>query len=170
MKPIAVFIGRFQPFHYGHQAIIDRLEATGHTVIVVVGIPVKLSDRNPIGPTEVKDAIQASFNHPLDIRFILDKDDNSEWIESLDYICSTLHSDDLSLVVHNKPTEAGKYGLPENDYFSDVILEESKYLKKAINLSKFKTKSIDATRIRLFLDKLLEWAPKHSIQTLLTAK
>ena len=169
MKPIAIFIGRFQPFHYGHQAIIDSLEATGYTVVVVVGIPVKLSDRNPIDPTTVKDTIQAQFTHPLDIRFILDKDNNTEWIAALDYICSTLHSDDLSLVVHNKPTEAGKYGLPEDQFISDFILANSTKITGSIDLSSMETPPINATDIRNSMTELLKLAPKSSLQTLLEA-
>jgi hypothetical protein len=77
---------------------------------------------------------------------------------------STFH-----LVVHNKPSEAGKYGLQEGQFISDFILANSTKITGSIDLSSMETPLINATDIRNSMTELLKLAPKSSLQTLLAA-
>ena len=77
---------------------------------------------------------------------------------------STLH-----LVTHNKPSEASKYGLPEGQFISDFILNNSTKITGSIDLSSMETPSINATDIRNSMTELLKLAPKSSLQALLEA-
>lgn len=51
-----VFIGRFQPFHNGHKAVIDRALELAHKVVVVVGS--SFSSRNTRNPFTFEDRKQ----------------------------------------------------------------------------------------------------------------
>ena len=172
MKPIAVFIGRFQPFHYGHQAIMDYLVDIGYEPCMLIGTPVKKTDRNPIsffktynsisGPSPIEWSI---ISEPL-----YDCDDNHSWVKLLDELLTKhIPANTFHLVVHNKPSEAGKYGLPENHFISDYILANSTKITGSIDLSSMETPSINATDIRNSMSELLKLAPKSSLQTLLEA-
>jgi cytidyltransferase-like protein len=172
MKPIAVFIGRFQPFHYGHKAIIDKVVELGYDPLILIGSPNKKTDKNPISFSSRYDQI----NKICKIKWkciplpLYDCEKNSSWVKQIDdllneyFLDSTFH-----LVTHNKPSEAGKYGLPEGQFISDFILTNSTKITGSIDLSSMDTPSINATDIRNSMTELLKLAPKSSLQTLLAA-
>ena len=167
---VAVYIGRFQPFHYGHKAIIDELIAKGYYVLVLIGTPSSTSDRNPIPPSVVRNTIMFHYrrNDPIAFRYLHDRADNATWLQGLDHICNAFSStSDFSLVVHNKPSEAGKYGLKPDQFISDYILENSTIITSSIDMSYLKTPDIDATKIREQMRSLLELAPQFSLIHLL---
>lgn len=57
-----VFIGRFQPFHNGHKAVIDRALELAHKVVVVVGSSFSArNSRNPFTFDERKEMISSVF-------------------------------------------------------------------------------------------------------------
>ena len=67
-----VFIGRFQPFHAGHQAIIDVALARAERVIVLVGSSCQpRTIRNPWTFTERKHCIQMAFPETQEQRLII---------------------------------------------------------------------------------------------------
>ena len=169
---VAVYIGRFQPFHYGHKAIIDELITKGYYVLVLIGTPSSKSDRNPIPPSVVRDTIMCQYKvtDPIAFRYLHDKADNASWLQELEDICQKFSKvADFSLVIHNKPSEAGKYGLPEGQFISDFILTNSTKITGSIDLSSMETPSINATDIRNSMTELLKLAPKSSLQNLLAA-
>ncbi len=60
-----VFIGRFQPFHNGHKAVIDAALEQAHEVVVVVGSSFAARNiRNPFTFEERKAMIEACFTEP----------------------------------------------------------------------------------------------------------
>lgn len=169
---VAVYIGRFQPFHYGHKAIIDELIAKGYYVLVLIGTSPSKSDRNPISPSQVKNTLQYHYRRtdPIAFRYLLDRDENCTWLRGLDHICHNFSSTaNFSLVVHNKPSEAGKYGLKPDQFISDYILENSTIITSSIDMSYLKTPNIDATKIREQMRSLLELAPQFSLTSLLSS-
>lgn len=186
MRKLAVYIGRFQPFHYGHKAIIDRLLKTDYHVLVLIGAhrDGELNERNPIPPHLVSRQIksfyfdESQFEDSMSVstRLLYDQQDNLSWIKRIDSSLLSFQNslpvqhrfDEISLVIHNKPSEAGKYGLEPDQYISDYILKNSKVITTSINLNHFKTPRVDATRIRMYLQHLLKWAPKSSIYQALT--
>lgn len=172
MKPIAVFIGRFQPFHYGHQAIIDRTIELGYDPFIFIGTPNQRNEKNPISFSTRYDQI----NKICRIKWrciplpLYDCEKNSSWVKQIDDLLDEyLLDSEFHLVVHNKPSEAGKYGLPEDQFISDYILANSTKITGSIDLSSMETPSINATDIRNSMSELLKLAPKSSLQTLLAA-
>ena len=55
--PTTMLLGRWQPWHDGHQALFDKaMEKTGQVCIMISDMP--LDDNNPFSPTEVIDNLQ----------------------------------------------------------------------------------------------------------------
>ena len=167
---VAVYIGRFQPFHYGHQAIVDHVKSLGHQPFLIIGSSIQTSDRNPIRP----DKLLNSFNRSDYFKEILyDHKSNVEWLRGLETILSRFSRlyplAKLHLVIHNKPSEAGKYGLEPDQFISDFILENSRIITGSIDLSNLDTPQINATDIRNAMSELLKLAPKQSLLNLLNA-
>jgi cytidyltransferase-like protein len=60
IKPTALMIGRFQPFHAGHKALFEKaLEKHGQVLIGVRSMP--SNDKNPFDPSEVRKNIDAAL-------------------------------------------------------------------------------------------------------------
>lgn len=61
MKPASLFIGRWSPFHEGHQALIGSVLATGKPVVVAIRDTERSKD-NPYSTSErwtmIQDALQ----------------------------------------------------------------------------------------------------------------
>lgn len=168
---VAVYIGRFQPFHYGHKAVIDELLKQFDKVLILIGTSSTSSDRNPIPSSNVKDSIAFNYyrSSPIVYRYLFDKDSNFDWINSIDHLCSITFPEDteFTLAIHNKPSEAGKYGLPSGTFISDYILSTSKIINSSVDMSSLSTLDIDATTIRETMRHLLALAPKVSLTNLL---
>ena len=65
MRDALVFIGRFQPFHNGHKAVIEAALEQAKEVVVVVGSSFAARDiRNPFTFEERKAMIESSFDEP----------------------------------------------------------------------------------------------------------
>jgi bifunctional NMN adenylyltransferase/nudix hydrolase len=65
MRDALVFIGRFQPFHNGHKAVIDAALEQAKEVVVVVGSSFAARNiRNPFTFQERKAMIEACFTEP----------------------------------------------------------------------------------------------------------
>lgn len=65
MRDALVFIGRFQPFHNGHKAVIDAALEQAKEVVVVVGSSFAARNiRNPFTFQEREAMIEACFNEP----------------------------------------------------------------------------------------------------------
>ena len=172
MKPIAVFIGRFQPFHYGHQAIIDRSIELGYDPFILIGTPNQKNDKNPISFSSRFDQIVKTCRIKWRMRPVplYDCEKNSSWLKQIDDLLDEYLLDNtFHLVIHNKPSEAGKYGLPEDQFISDYILANSTKITGSIDLSSMETPSINATDIRNSMTELLKLAPKSSLKSLLDA-
>lgn len=169
---VAVYIGRFQPFHYGHQAIIEHIVKLGYRPHILVGVSKLKTDRSPIKFKEVSLALLCkTYDDKYYLpRPLYDCNNNLSWVKQIDNTLNMCEKDStFHLVVHNKPSEAGKYGLPEGQFISDYILANSTKITGSIDLSSMETPSINATDIRNSMTELLKLAPKSSLQTLLAA-
>ena len=89
MYDYLVFIGRFQPFHNGHKAVIDQALKQSEKVIVLVGsAKVARSQRNPFTWRERSDMIRGAFSKEERRRIIvtpiLDKKYNENaWVTNV---------------------------------------------------------------------------------------
>jgi len=69
-----LFIGRWQPFHYGHEWLIRQELDKGNPVMVAIR-NVAPDDKNPFTPEEVKQMLDAAFGDDEDVlTFILPDD------------------------------------------------------------------------------------------------
>ena len=169
MLKYGVFIGRFQPLHYGHISIIEHIKSLGYIPVVLVGKSIYTDSKNPIPVREVLNHLH-KYVAPHNVKLIEDRKDNIEWIKTIDNHLKFINSDKpFTLFTHNKPSEVGKYGLKEGQFYSDLIVENSTVITNSIDLTQtfpnFDGNS--GTVIRKFLQHLLTKAPKSSIELLL---
>lgn len=101
---LAVFIGRFQPFHNGHKAVIDKGLEIAENVLVLVGSshgPRSL--RNPFTFDEREWMIQNAYDRHIYIEPLGDHLYNDEhWIEDIQSIVAEYTEDGVVLVGHSK--------------------------------------------------------------------
>ncbi len=60
----SLFIGRFQPFHKGHRAIVDKLLDEGKDVVVAIR-DTKLSSENPLSAKDRKKRIRKHYGNKV---------------------------------------------------------------------------------------------------------
>lgn len=87
-----VFIGRFQPFHIGHKAVIDAALEQAKEVIIVVGSSFAARNiRNPFTFEERKQMIESAYQyrsdiHPSRIKIVPVSDypyDDNKWVSAV---------------------------------------------------------------------------------------
>ncbi|MEM1046292.1 MAG: NUDIX domain-containing protein [Pseudomonadota bacterium] len=63
VQRLAVFIGRFQPFHNGHRAMVQTALAAADRVLVLIGSPdASLSLKNPFSADQRRNMIESVFS------------------------------------------------------------------------------------------------------------
>ena len=85
-----VFIGRFQPLHMGHVAVINQALSLANQVVIVVGSAFSSrSPKNPFTFAERKDMIEATFHSAacyeqrLKVVPVSDTKNDDRWITSV---------------------------------------------------------------------------------------
>ncbi len=87
-KSIAVYIGRFQPLHNGHLALLQHaLEAAEHVVVVIGSAYQARTPKNPFTWTERAEMIKLALreNERARVRFLPVRDyyDEARWVQSV---------------------------------------------------------------------------------------
>jgi bifunctional NMN adenylyltransferase/nudix hydrolase len=107
MRDALVFIGRFQPFHNGHKAVIDAALKQAKEVVVVVGSSFAARNiRNPFTFEERKAMIESVF--PADrVKVVPVSDypyDDNKWVNAIQKIVDETvpHAQDVGLIGHSK--------------------------------------------------------------------
>lgn len=107
MRDALVFIGRFQPFHNGHKAVIEAALEQAKEVVIVVGSSFAARNiRNPFTFEERKTMIKAVF--PSDnVKVVPVSDypyDDNKWINAIMKIVKSTVPDavDIGLIGHSK--------------------------------------------------------------------
>lgn len=107
MRDALVFIGRFQPFHNGHKAVIEAALEQAKEVVVVVGSSFAARNiRNPFTFQERKAMIEAVF--PTDrVKVVPVSDfpyDDNKWVNAIQKIVDETvpHAKDVGLIGHSK--------------------------------------------------------------------
>jgi bifunctional NMN adenylyltransferase/nudix hydrolase len=107
MRDALVFIGRFQPFHNGHKAVIDAALEQAKEVVVVVGSSFAARNiRNPFTFEERKAMIEAVFPSKR-VRVVPVSDypyDDSRWVAAIQRVVGETvpHAKDVGLIGHSK--------------------------------------------------------------------
>lgn len=122
MRDALVFIGRFQPFHNGHKAVIEAALEQAREVVVVVGSSFAARNiRNPFTFEERKAMIEACFTEPQHftyegaqgrvktprVKVVPVSDypyDDNKWINAIQRIVDETvpHAKDVGLIGHSK--------------------------------------------------------------------
>jgi len=118
MRDALVFIGRFQPFHNGHKAVIDAALEQAKEVVVVVGSSFAARNiRNPFTFQERKAMIEAvfpeetgkaKFHERLKRLHIVPVSDfpydDNKWVNAIQKIVDETipHAQDVGLIGHSK--------------------------------------------------------------------
>lgn len=111
---IAVYVGRFQPFHKGHLSVLEKCEKIASSVLVLVGSSFRpRTFKNPFTYIERAQMVEASANSlgmPVNIRplndfFYQEGKWQEEVIKQVDGFVDTLnldHPPKIAIVGHNK--------------------------------------------------------------------
>jgi len=104
---LAVLIGRFQPFHLGHQALLEQALATAPRVVVVIGSAFQArTPRNPFTWQERKDTILKSLPAEAQARVtcvpMRDFYDAERWSQAVRQAVEAIDSGPITLVGHFK--------------------------------------------------------------------
>lgn len=107
VRDALVFIGRFQPFHNGHKAVIDAALDQAKEIVVVVGSSFASRNiRNPFTFEERKAMIKAVF--PSDRVLVVPVSDypydDNKWVNAIQKIVDETvpHAKDVGLIGHSK--------------------------------------------------------------------
>ena len=107
MRDALVFIGRFQPFHNGHKAVIEAALEQANEVVIVVGSSFAARNiRNPFTFEERKAMIQAVFPS-VRVKVVPVSDypyDDNKWMNAIQKIVDETipHAKDVGLIGHSK--------------------------------------------------------------------
>lgn len=81
-KTIAFFIGRFQPLHNGHRAVIEQIMKECNKLIIGIGSSQKSYTKlNPFTKEERRRMIEKTIKGSYEIVYVPDIDNNDEWVE-----------------------------------------------------------------------------------------
>ncbi len=150
MKNIGVFVGRFQPLHYGHISIINQALRENELVIIIIGSKNVTNDRNPFSYELRKSFITSYFDSKqIIIDGIDDFGDDAKWCKELDTIIKRnvildITECDFKLYGPKKDASTEKY--------INYVLENSiinKYVHSELLMDE--NISIDATTIRKYI-------------------
>lgn len=122
MRDALVFIGRFQPFHNGHKAVIETALKQAKEVVIVVGSSFAARNiRNPFTFQERKAMIEACFTEPQHftyegaqgrvkvprVKVVPVSDypyDDNKWVNAIQKLVDETvpHAHDVGLIGHSK--------------------------------------------------------------------
>jgi len=146
-KKFGLFIGRCQPFHKGHQEIINEILLEGLTPIIVLGSSNDDRDRfkNPLTYAQRKELIRLIYpNIPIIFIRGVDYSDWDMWFSNLtNDIGDTLHKEidyngdivnDIVLFSHNKEVDRTSFTFNnkkyKNTFYTDIFRDRGIVLKQ----------------------------------------
>jgi len=105
-----VFLGRMEPFHNGHNSVIQQIIRDGLTPVIILGGANKFDDRHPLNIVERNKLIQHIYPpHQVRVLAINDYDDWDEWynevIKVLDF---ALHDNSTYTIYSHEKSEDAK--------------------------------------------------------------
>lgn len=144
---VGVYIGRFQPFHFGHFHVVTQaLRYINHLVIIIGSADAARNIKNPWTASEREDMIVAALSaygipdFRYTILYVADDVSEAKWIANVQKAVyeSTSEGETVCLVGHEK--DASSYYVrvfPQWDFVDSGLHDQS-------------SKCLDATRIRKF--------------------
>lgn len=105
-----LFIGRVQPFHFGHQHIVNEIMLDGLRPLIAIGSinHNRNLDKNPLSFQQRKELIQIIYPTEVDIIGLYDFEDWTDWFENvlraIEYV-ALAKPGDVTLYYHNKEVD-----------------------------------------------------------------
>ena len=174
MKKYGIILGRFQPFHTGHEHIVNQILKEGYEPVIFIGSVNKLNDKNPLTFEQRKKLIKLIFPDIKHIYPLEDKKDWDKWWYNLEKKLKNIsnNKDDIVFFTHKKTKDKCKFIFKNKEYFDNyqIIFELEEYKTKNISSYKINNKVIHATNIRknknygkIFLrKKVYDWLEKNN--------
>lgn len=131
-------LGRFQPFHFGHQNIVNEIMLDGLRPLVAIG-SINYSrdkEKNPLSFQERKELIQMIYPTEVDVIGLYDFTDWTDWFDNvLNTIkySALVEPSDVTLYYHNKEVDRTSFEYKgkkyENTFYTDIFKENGFNMK-----------------------------------------
>lgn len=127
-----LMMGRFQPFHFGHQHIVNEIMLDGLTPIIMIGSINKDRDltKNPLSLAQRIDTIRMIYPNPSDV-LITGAEDSKDWnkwfnnvLDAIKDVIPDFKIEDLTLYFHNKETDIIDSFTIDNKEFKNCFYTE----------------------------------------------
>lgn len=132
-------IGRFQPFHFGHQNIVNEIMLDGLRPLIAIGSINFNRDmgKNPLSFQERKELIQVIYPTEADIIGLYDFNDWTDWFDNvLNTIkySALVEPSDVTLYYHNKEVDRTTFTYKGKEYvdkfYTDIFKENGFNMKQ----------------------------------------
>jgi len=149
-KPVALFIGRFQPFHNGHLSALRWIAKKSSKVIVAIGSAEKsFEPKNPFSEKERETMIRAqlraaNLSRKCILAPVTDINDNGKWAAHVD---------------RNVPAYGAVYS---NNSLVKRLMKKAG--KQVFAIPFFRKGTCNATKIRARMKKKLDWQDRVPLE------
>ena len=121
MKKYGVIIGRFQPFHIGHQHLIDKIRSDGLEPVIIKGSAQEFStEKNPYHPLQVIEMLHL-VNPGIKVLCLDDVNNWDAWYnnlkEALELALENLSQ--VTIYLHDKLEDLQDFTFRGEDYFEE---------------------------------------------------
>ena len=141
-------MGRFQPLHKGHEAIIDEILAQGLKPLILLGGSGRFDDRHIYTDTERAIMLMKVYGSSLEIQPIKDQPDWDSWFDNIKKIVPS----NSIIFINNKEQDRidfTLYGKYYTDTFYNDIWQDQGYETHHVTFpAKLGVEHINATQVR----------------------
>jgi len=131
-RNIGIFLGRFQPFHNGHNEIIQEIIKDKRIPVILIGGVNKKDDRHPLSFKDRKKLIKLIYPD-IEIISLNDNENWTIWFKNVLKILEKYKNDDIVIYVHKKDIDkcdfecfGKKY---KNAHYSDIFKDNGFKIK-----------------------------------------
>jgi nicotinamide mononucleotide adenylyltransferase len=150
--PYGVFLGRFQPFHIAHEAVVHEIMIDGLEPLILIGSPNKVDAKNPLTLVQRFAIIRTVFPD-ITIRTCDDSPCWDEWWER--YVPEIAKHPDNVFYINEKPQDKQDFmfrgEVYTNSHYTDIY-EELGVKTKRVQFPRWLRLEVNASDIRRDLE------------------
>lgn len=149
-KQFGIYMGRFQPFHLGHQSVVSEIIADGLIPIIVLGSCNVHNAKNPLTNIRRMDIIRSVYPHMI---IKLTDDNYDSWDNWLDGVEKQLdgYKEVSTIYIHKKEEDKINFTCRGKEYidanYQDVFVDNG-FDVKDVSLSPYNLINTRASKIR----------------------